>query len=480
MSKKWWIVIAVVVVVGGLGFAGYWYIAGQRQAVAEAQASMETAVVERGMLRVTVDAGGSLAPNDEVALAFLSSGRVAGVLVEVGDVVEAGDVLAWLDDADAREAVAEAEAQIRQAEINLATAQINAEAGLAQAELESAQTAYDEAFALAARIGDQLTSARVNLEQARDRLADAQEDYDTAWDPARDWELNVRRMKTALENEREATEKALEEAQYNLEVAQASYNLEVTGISEREVQDAWTKVLNAQVALESEPLNLEELELSLSQAQLKRVSAQRALEETVLTAPVGGTVTVLTVNEGEMASAGQTAVVLSELAMLVVEINLDETDIAQVSVGQEVVVTLDAFPNVELSGEVTEIAPVAETQSGVVLYPVTVQLSPTTLPARAGMTADVEITTASQENALIIPLRAVHAEDGYTYVDRMGDDRIERVEVELGMMTDTEVEITSGLEEGDVVSVVALSSQNAGGGQPGVGFGPGRFLGGGH
>jgi len=484
MSKKWWIVVIVIVVIGGLGFAGYQYIGGRQQAMAETQESMETAVVRRDTLRVTVDATGNLAPNAEVSLAFSSGGQVVEVPVEVGDVVEAGDVLARLDDADAREAVANAEFQVTQAEINLASAQIEAEAGLAQANLDTAQVGYEEAAALAAIPGAQLTSARVSLEQAQDALADAQENYDNAWDQARDWELNVRWMKNALENEREATESALKNAQYNLEVAQANYSLAVTGISEENVRNARSKVLNAQVALESESLQLEQLKLSLAQAQLSLESAQRTLEDTVLVAPVGGTVTEMNIQVGETAGAGQAAVVvISDLATLVVDVNLDETDVAQIAVGQETLVGVDAFPDAELTGEVTYIAPVAETQSGVVLYPVTIRLAPTDpstgsgqgLLVRAGMTTDVEIVTASQENALLVPLRAVHTEGGLAYVDRLAGGPVERVEVELGLMTDTEVEIASGLEEGDVVIVVAGATRDSGGQM----FGPGRFMGGG-
>ena len=266
MSKKWWIVVAVVVVVGGLGLIGYQYVVGRRQAVAEAQAEMETAVVRRDMLRVTVDATGNLAPNAEVSLAFSSGGQVVEVLVEEGQQVEEGDVLARLDDADAREAVANAEFQVTQAEINLASAQIEAEAGLAQANLDTAQVGYEEAAALAALPGTQLTSARVSLEQAQDALVEAQENYDNAWDQARDWELNVRWMKNALESEREATESALKNAQYNLEVSQANYSLAVVGISEENVQNTWAKVLNAQVSLESESLQLEQSGIGAARA----------------------------------------------------------------------------------------------------------------------------------------------------------------------------------------------------------------------
>jgi HlyD family secretion protein len=482
MSKKWWIVIAVVVVVGGLGLVGYRYIGGQRLAIAESQEAMETAVVRRDTLRVTVDAAGSLAPSAEVSLAFPAGGRVAEVLVEEGQQVEAGDVLVRLDDAEAREAVAEAELQVAQAESDLALAQIEAEAGVAQADLDAAQAEYDETAALSARVGDQLASARINLVRAHDALAEAQEAYDEAWDPARDWELQIESKKDALEAERESTEQALRDAQLDLEEAQADYSLAVADISESEVRNAQEKVLNAQVALESEPLQLEQLENALEQARLQLESAQRALEETVLTAPVDSTVTSLDVESGEMVNASEPVVVLSDLAVLEVEVNLDETDVAQVAIGQEALVSVDAFPEAELTGEVTYIAPVAQVESGVVLYPVTIRLAPTdpsassgqAVPVRAGMTADVEIVTASQEDALIVPLRAVHTEGEQAYVYRLVGGLTEQVEVALGMMTETEVEITSGMAEGDVVSVVAVPTQDSE-----RGFGPMRMFGGG-
>ena len=106
----------------------------------------------------------------------------------MGDVVAAGDVLARLDDADAREAVTDAELQVAQAEINLALARAETELGLRQANLDAARASHEEAVALLNRTGDQLTSARVALAQAEDALEDAQEDYDDAWGPGREWE----------------------------------------------------------------------------------------------------------------------------------------------------------------------------------------------------------------------------------------------------------------------------------------------------
>lgn len=471
MRRKWWIIALVVVLIAGLGYAGYsaWR---SRRAAAQGPAE-ETAVVERGTLRVTIDGTGSLAPRSDVSLAFSTGGEVIEVLVEEGEVVESGDPLVRLDDTNAREAVADAKIQVAQAENDLKKKRIKVEAGVAEASLEAAQAEYNKVAARS--IDDQLASARIGLERALDALADAQEDYNQAWDPARDWELYDKRRKDALEAERESTEQALREAHLGLEEAQANYNLALADASRAEVKSAREQLLDAQVAEQSEPLELEQLKNTLKQARLQLESAQRSLEETALTAPMDGTVTSLDVEVGERINAGQAVAALGDLTMLKVEINLDETDISRVSVGQEAKITLDAFPDAELAGEVMSIAPVAQVESGVVLYPVTLRLSPTELPVRAGMTADVEIITASHEGALIVPLRAVHTEGDQATVYRLVGGETERVEVTLGVMTETEVEITGGLGEGDVVSVVPTPTQDS----TRRGFGPGGLFGGG-
>jgi HlyD family secretion protein len=88
------------------------------------------------------------------------------------------------------------------------------------------------------------------------------------------------------------------------------------------------------------------------------------------------------------------------------------------------------------------------------------------------MTADVELIAASQEDALIVPLRAVHSEGERAYVERLADGQVEQVDITLGMMTDTEVEITDGLAEGDVVVVVPGAEPDDGPRMPGF-FGGG-------
>lgn len=552
MKLRWWMLVLIVVVVLAGGYGGY-RLLGRRPEAASAEIEVETAVVERGTLRMTVDAGGSLAPLREVALVFESGGEVVEVVVESGDLVAAGDVLARLDDEDARRSVTDAELQVEKARLSLASAQLELDdlltwepdedaVELAEANLAAAYADYRTTVASNALVADQLMASQVNLNQAQRALDDAVDDYDSAYDPGRDWELGDRRLGPRLEDERESVSDQLARAQEDVQVAQAAYNLDVAGVSDSSVKNAWSKVVNAEITLEDEQtapdddtitaaqLQVSQAEVSLAQAELQLASAEAVLADTVLTAPVPGTVTAVDLEVGQRVSAGQAAATLADLSTLVVEIGLDEVDIALVSVGQETIVLLDAFDDVELRGKITHIAPTAEVQSGVVLYTVEVALDPTDLPARAGMTADVEVVTRSAEDALLVPLKAVRSIDERTFVlrqlregeeppapgagpgqrgggqgqppasmgvssgqaaggDAMGaafsalqellDAGFVPAPVELGMITDVYAEITSGLEEGDVVSLATSSTTTTESGEPGGPPMPGMgFLGG--
>jgi multidrug efflux pump subunit AcrA (membrane-fusion protein) len=125
-----------------------------------------------------------------------------------------------------------------------------------------------------------------------------------------------------------------------------------------------------------------------------------------------------------------------------------------------VVVTVDAFPGLEVIGEVIEIAPTADVQSGVVLYPVTVRLDPTDLPLRSGMTVNVMFTLEERKDTVVVPFRAVETEGGQAYLTRVTVTGSERVAVTLGLITDMQIEILSGIEEGDVVTVYANPVQD--------------------
>jgi len=327
-KKGFWIVFIVVLLAASGGYVYYDQMVQTQDAPADS--TVKTAKVRRGDLLVTASGAGTLAPASEVALGFRSGGVLVDVAVQVGDDVLAGDVLARLDDTDARKAlaaaqlqVAQAEAnlnarqdpgaleqaivqaqlQVAQAEANLAAAQLkldellnwepDAQAiALAEANLDAAQADYAEVLNRAAHSDDVLTAVRVNLEQAQANLEAAQVAYDVAWDSARDWELSDPKRATALENERASTLRNLDKAQADLEIAQANYNLATIGVNNSDQLNAWLKVLSSQAALENaqvapEAADVEAARSQVQQAELALTQAQlnlRAIQNPDLTA----------------------------------------------------------------------------------------------------------------------------------------------------------------------------------------------------
>ncbi|HEY90188.1 MAG TPA: HlyD family efflux transporter periplasmic adaptor subunit [Thermoflexia bacterium] len=480
----WWIV--VLVLIAGLGYGGYRaYLAVNPLTETQSATALETVVVERGDLRAEVDASGSLAAAEEVKLSFASAGEVAEVLVAVGDEVAAGQPLARLETDDLTTAVTQAELHLAQAKIDLSTTLAGAtEESLTSAEAALRGAQADYAKVAGAATPEELEKAAVELRQAEVSRDAAQAGYDRAGGSWRN-EVNYSQIANNLWA-----------AQAGYAKAQASYNATADGATSNERWAAWAKVQQAEANLEklrSQPTDeaVSLAQIKVQQAEYDLAQAAYNLAQATLESPLAGTVTALNIAVGERASTP--AVVVATLDALTVELVLDETDVVQVAVGQPVVVALDALDDVELTGTVTYIAPTAQIQSGVVLYPVTVTLEPTAAPVRAGMTADAEIITAEAAGVLLLPSNAVQELNGRTIVmrqlaagetlerpepgsgpgvggkeppagaaaggpgSRLGGGGFMPVPVEVGASSSTQVEIVSGLEEGDAVVIIDLA-----------------------
>ena len=482
MKKKWWTIAGAVVVIAGLGLIG-WQLSLRRQGLTgEAQESVETAVVRQDTLVVTVDGTGNLVPSAEFSLAFVSGGQVAETLVEEGQVVEPGQPMVRLETDELEFQVARSEVMLASSKAQLA--QLLAppqteEVASQEANLEAAQGRV--LAAVASRDQVAAVPTEVQVAAAQGQIAAAELEHRLAV-------INFDRTEKSDKDRKEQAHYDLWAAEIALEAAKTQLSVLLAGPDADQMLAAQANVRSAEAQSEAAQAQLDLLlagatteqvqaaEAALAKARVALEQAQLSLEQATLTAPVGGTVTLLGVALGEMIVPGQPVIVLSELTSLEMDVYLDETDIGQVVIGQTAKLDVDAFPESDLSGEVVDIAPVAQAQSGVVLIPITIRLAPTDLPVRVGMTADVEIISASQQDALIVPLRAINSESGSAYVNRVNGDKTEQVEVTLGIVTDTEVEITSGLSEGDVVSVAAQPTRSRD-----QGFGPpeGMFGGGG-
>jgi len=320
-------------------------------------------------------------------LRFDAAGHVIEVLVQEGDAVAAGSVLARLEQADLERAVAQGELALQQAQLRLEQLQEparEADVEAARAALSDAQAAYQQArqnqtlTEHSVSVGDEVRAARyardetyrvyqnlVNKLSADDsRLAAAHDAYLNALGAYNRAVENADLQLANAKNELTRAYHAIQEAQNGLDVL-------LEGVDEQEVEAARLEVKTAQLSLDA---------------------ARSNLEQAVLVAPFAGVVTAVNVEPGDAAAPGEVAFVLATLEQLQARTtDLTELDVARVAEGQAVVVTVDALPDLKLPGRVVRIGLQSVDYRGDVTYPVYVALDEAAPELRWGMTALVEI-----------------------------------------------------------------------------------------
>jgi HlyD family secretion protein len=211
----------------------------------------------------------------------------------------------------------------------------------------------------------------------------------------------------------------------------------------------------------------------IKQAQASLQSTLHNLEKTVYNAPIDGVITSLRVEEGEVAlvgtmnNPGTILMTIADLSVMEVEVEVDETDVIGVKMGQPADVRVDAFPDDSVKGKVTEIGSSAlqkltmaeESKDFKVI--ITLEDPPENL--KPGLSASADIITARKDNVLAIPISALvlmekegaEQEEGVYIVQ---ESRVKFTPVQKGIMGELKIEITSGLEEGQDVVVGPYSA----------------------
>jgi HlyD family secretion protein len=454
------ILILVVLAAGGVAF---WRLRSGGSAQEEA---IRSAVVERGKMVVAVTATGKIEPKARVGLTFETPGRVAGVLVEEGDRVKAGDVLARLDIDQLAVQVEQAEAALASAEAQLAELR----AGPRPKEIEQAEANLRAASAqltAAAANRDQVASGPTEAEIASARAQVAQ--ANTAKEVAQDAYDLIEEEGT----EKEQANYDLYTAKQELAAAQAKLDDLLAGPNQDEVRAAQANVAAAAAQRDASQAQLDQLragptgqdiaeaEAQVDQAQVGLELADLSLRDASLRAPFDGVVTEINLAPGETSPTQPPPVVLVDDSTLHMTISVDELDISGLKEGQNAEVTMEALPETVVTGAVRSIAPIAATESGVVTYDVWIDLAPADAPLRTDMTANATIVVEQLTDVLKIPTWVVRVdqETGQTFVDRRVGGEIERVDVELGARYESVVQVLSGLSEGD--EVVRLEDSTA-------------------
>ena len=203
---------------------------------------------------------------------------------------------------------------------------------------------------------------------------------------------------------------------------------------------------------------------------------QEMYKATPIVAPLDGTIIARSVEPGQTVTASDTLLVMSDV--LIVEAQVDETDLAQIALGQKVMVTLDAYPAQGFDAAVSHISYEAETVENVTIYKV--EVLPTNMPGfvRSGMTAGVTFTTQTATNVLILPAETVHDENGGKVVweaDPQDSHGKFSCVISVGSTDGKNYEITGGLAEGDMVLTPKVQTADSGASQktnPFMPFGP--------
>ncbi len=400
-----------------------------------------------------VSAAGNIQLSAQQFVVLETNGVVQEMAVRVGDEVAAGDLLAALDPADAEKAV-------ERALLNLASAQLSleklydetdpADIASAAADLESAQENLADLYNGPNTL--EVAAARSNLASAWAKYNDLQAG------PSEEKKIqlstNMRKFQVALDEARRAWEPvswrpdvgrtpqaaAYEKATIDYENAKAAYDEAVAPASAADLQAALSQAQNAQKQLDDLLESATSAEIAAAEAQVASKAATLAdlragpnandlesaqiavdkafldlqdaaddLAATRLLAPMDGSILAVNLTVGQQVNSGTSAVTLARRDDLELEVNVAEVDVSKLSLGQPAQITLDALPGEEFEGEVLSIAPSADSQSGVVNYPVTLRLINPDSRVRAGMTAVATVVNQSGLSGWLVPASAVRS-----------------------------------------------------------------------
>lgn len=189
---------------------------------------------------------------------------------------------------------------------------------------------------------------------------------------------------------------------------------------------------------------------------------ENVYKPTPLISPIDGDVIVSTDEPGQTVTSADVVVVLSD--HLIVQAQVDETDIGKIKVGQTASISLDAYPQIKITGKVDHIYYESKIVNNVTIYQV--DILPESVPDvfRSGMSATVTIMAETKDNVLTIPVDTVrrNKEGAYVLVSRgLGQKPIER-KVELGISDDKNIEVISGLDPNEKIMEVAQKYKASG------------------
>jgi len=404
--------------------------------------------VAQGSVDVAVTAIGRVEAEATARLRFMEAGRVAEVLVQAGDIVRAGDVLARLESNDEQIALERAQLSLQLAELEKEDLLQPPDAGdiaIAEAQLNSAWGAY---LGLQNSVApEDIQAAELRYQQALGQVEDARQTRARASLGQPDEVYAILDSQIGL-------------AAFNAEIERLQLEALQSG-NQRQLNASYARVVQAQRELEqaqagATQAQIDQADITIAQALADVEQAQQSLDQMVIIAPFDGIVSAVNVEAGGLGTFGVAAVELTDISPLHVLVQVDEIDIRQIQEAMQAVVQLDALPDLQLPATIEQIALVGTNEDGIISYDVRVHLDGNDPRVRVGMTAEASVIIEQRVDVLTVPNAYIRLDRdaNRAYVNVVSEDgRLQEVEVVLGLQGQDSSEIISGLSVGDVLAV---------------------------
>ena len=368
--------------------------------------AVEVEKTAKGDIQTVLDYSGTVMAYEMATVMGTMAGEVESVEFDVGDQVNAGDVLFRLDPSDV------------QSNVDVLEAQLEA----VKAQVRSAQTAVELVNGASMQV--QILNAESGLQQAKLAYENMQTSYSNS---QKLYEAGV-----ISKTDMDQAETGLENARIAYEQAQKSYDLMVNQMPEENLRQAQDALAAAQASQKA------------TEAQLK--TAKDALEDTAVTSPISGTVTLCGVSAGTLysQSAGP-AFIISDMTEVLFTVNVSEQIINSIQPGQQVPVLVSSVSAEPLEGTVKTVNPSAG-QTG--MYQIEIVLANSDGALKPGMFGKVSFVRERSEDTYVLPRSAVlsDGEEDYIFVEENGIAR--RVSIVTGIDNGESIEAVSGVEEG--------------------------------
>ena len=420
-NSRWLLILIPVVAVVGLLASGVIKAPGT-PSTDTTTTKLETVNATRGTFRVSVTGPGTLEALQSLDVKPQVNGTVL-TLPKEGQRVLRGELIAKLDPTTL------------------------------QRTLENAQISLKKS---GAQLESQRISQSSNRASQQQQISSSQATYSNA-------QLEVANAQTALSNARKLFAAG---GNSNLDVQTAQSNLEKAQTNLESAQIALSTNKNA-VGLKagSDSQDLSNLQLAVEQAQISLRNAQSDLADTKIYAPMTGVISSVTAQVGSSASNGAALFTMLDDSSVNLPVQVDETEIAKVKLGQNAELSLDAIPDQKFQGKVTKISPQAKISQNIAVFYVTVTVPNSDLKLRPGMTAEAEVISLEVADALTLPKRAVQTVRTRSYVTVLDPKTKvqDTVRVKTGADDGTNIVIESGLDAQQTVVLPTRASAGSSG-----------------